>query len=82
MPLISYFCTCGKTHKKYVKEAKDASTSIKCECGAVAKRGFGATSSSHKVSIDNGVMARRVEVSPDIMQINDDRSDRDYSEED
>lgn len=62
--------------------AKDAQATIKCECGADSKKSFGATSSSHRVTIDNGVMARRVEVDPLIMEINDQRAAKDYSEED
>jgi hypothetical protein len=83
MPLIAYACTCGEIAKKYLKSAKDAASSIICaKCGLEAKKAFGTTSSSYKVTIDNGVMARKVEIDPDIMEINDERSSREYSEED
>lgn len=83
MPLISYPCKCGETAKKYVKSAKDAAAFISCpKCGAEAKKGFGNTSSSHKIIIDNGLMSRRIEVDPNIMEINDERSSVDRTEED
>lgn len=82
MPLINYSCTCGNSVKKYFKSPKEALASVLCEkCGSEAKKAFGATSTSKKVTIDNGVMARRIEVDENIMAINDDRSDKDYSEE-
>lgn len=82
MPLISYSCTCGISFNKYKKTASDAPDSLKCKCGLEAKKAFGLTSSSHKIVIDNGLMSRRLEIDPDIMEINDERSKKDYSEED
>ena len=82
MPLINYLCDCGEVQKKYFKSAKDALSNVKCKCGLEARKSFGATSSSHKITIDNGLMARSIEVDPDIMQINDERSAKDYTEED
>ena len=81
MPLINYVCSCGETFKKYLKSAKDALPTVKCKCGLEAKKSFGATSSSHKITIDNGLMTKRLEVDPNIMEINDERASRDYSEE-
>jgi hypothetical protein len=82
MPLINYSCSCGEVLKKYVKSAKESLPTVKCKCGLDARKAFGALSSSHKIVIDNGLMARAVEVDPDINEINDDRSARDYTEED
>ena len=82
MPLINYVCSCGEVLKKYLKSAKDALSTVKCKCGLDAKKAFGATSSSHKIVIDNGLMARRIEIDPEITEINDDRSAKDYTEED
>ena len=82
MPLINYVCSCGEGYKKYFKAAKEASTTIDCKCGLKAKKSFGATSSSHKMVIDNGLMARRLEIDPEIMEINDVRARTDYTEED
>ena len=81
MPLIAYLCSCGESFKKYVKSAKEALPLVKCKCGLEAKKGFGNTSSSHKTIIDNGLMARRLEIDPNIQEINDERSVRDYSTE-
>jgi hypothetical protein len=82
MPLINYVCAgCDVVLKKYFKTAKETPSAVKCECGADAKKAFGAVSCSHKVTIDNGLVARRVEIDPNIMQINDERSQADYSEE-
>lgn len=82
MPLINYLCACGEILKKYLKSAKDAHPTVKCKCGLEAKKSFGTTSSSHKTVIDNGLMSRRLEIDPNITEINDERSAKDYSEED
>ncbi|HEY5235099.1 MAG TPA: hypothetical protein VIJ14_02875, partial [Rhabdochlamydiaceae bacterium] len=82
MPLINYVCDCGEVFKKYYKTAKDALLTVECKCGSKAKKAFGTTSSSHKTVIDNGLMSRRLEIDPNIQEINDDRSAKDYSEED
>jgi hypothetical protein len=83
MPLINYVCSCGEVSKKYYKTAKDALPTVKCKCGLDAKKSFGAVSVGHKIIIDNGLVAKAVELqSPDIMEINDQRSTRDYAEED
>jgi hypothetical protein len=82
MPLINYLCDCGEIQKKYFKTAKDSLPSVECKCGLKAKKVFGTTSSSHKIVIDNGLQARAVELqSIDIMEINDERSTRDYTED-
>lgn len=83
MPLINYACdSCGEVTKKYFKSAKDALPSVKCsKCGSETKKAFGSTSSSHKITIDNGLMSRKLEIDPSIMEINDERSAKDYSEE-
>ena len=82
MPLINYVCGCNEVLKKYFKSAKDAPASVKCGCGSEARKSFGTTSSSHKTVIDNGLQARRLEIDPNIMEINDERSTHDYTEED
>jgi hypothetical protein len=82
MPLINYVCSCGEVQKKYFKSAKDALSAVKCGCGLEARKAFGSTSSSHLTVIDNGLMTRRLEIDPQIQEINDERSTRDYTEED
>lgn len=81
MPLINYLCDCGEIQKKYFKTAKDALSSVECKCGLKAKKVFGTTSSSHKIIIDNGLMAKKLEIDPNIMEINDERSTKDYTED-
>jgi hypothetical protein len=81
MPLINYACGCGEIQKKYFQSAKDVPSVLKCKCGLEAKKAFGATSSSHLITIDNGLQARRLEVRENIMEINDERSAKDYTEE-
>lgn len=81
MPMINYLCACGEVQKKYFKIVKDALLFVKCKCGLEAKKSFGTTSSSHVTVIDNGLMARRLEIDPEIMEINDDRAKTDYTEE-
>jgi len=82
MPLIGYLCSCGFSFKKYTRSAKDALPTCVCsKCGLEAKKSFGTVSTSHKIIIDSGLMARRIEVDPLIMEINDARSAKDYSEE-
>lgn len=83
MPLINYKCGCAEIQKKYFKSVKDAPSTVQCMfCNTEGRKVFGTTSSSHKITIDNGLMAKSVEVDPEIMEINDERSSRDYSEED
>ena len=81
MPLINYLCACGDIYKKYFKLAKEAPSTVTCICGLEAKKSFGLTSSSHKTVIDNGLMSRRLEIDPNIQQVNDERSQKDYSED-
>lgn len=81
MPLINYLCGCGKVYKKYFKSAKEALLEVRCDCGSEAKKVFGTTSSSHKTIIDNGLMSRRLEIDPNIMGVNDERSQKDYTED-
>ena len=83
MPLINYSCQCGTITKKFLRSAKDSAVSIVCpKCGLEAKKVFGTTSSSYKVTIDLPGMARAVHVDPNIQEINDEVSQRDFSEED
>jgi hypothetical protein len=85
MPQIVYSrnCLCEpKIIKKIFRSGKDAPKLLSCDvCGVEAKRLLSAPSSEAKVFIDNGSMARRVEVNPDIAQINKERSEKDYTEE-
>lgn len=81
MPLINYTCSCGEVYKKYIKSIKESTPTMPCKCGSQAKKSLGAVSSSYKITIDDGRMARKIEVDPQIQEINDERSSKDYSED-
>lgn len=82
MPLIHYLCECKSCINKFHRQAKEAPSSIKCEkCGGNMKKQLSAPSSSSKVTVDNGVQARAVEVNPDIVEINEQRANKNYSED-
>ena len=84
MPLIAYLCPCGNSETKYHRRAKDAAPSLPCpKCNEQEmKKQLSAATFSSKVVIDNGHMARSVEVNPEIVEINKARSEKDYSKED
>lgn len=84
MPLIAYACECGNKKSKLVRQAKDAPASFPCPvCNEKElKKQLSSPSSSSKITVDNGVQARAVEITPDIIEINKARSDKDYREED
>jgi putative FmdB family regulatory protein len=84
MPLIAYSCEACKTVvKKFIRTAKDAQSTFSCDsCGKNMKKLLSAPSSMSKIVIDNGVQARAVEIVPNIIEINQERSNKDYREED
>jgi hypothetical protein len=85
MPQIVYARTCNcepKILKKIFRSGKDAPKILLCEiCGVEAKRLLSPPSSEAKVVIDNGSMARQLEVNPEIALINKERSEKNFSEE-
>jgi hypothetical protein len=85
MPLIVYSRCCGcepKVLKKLYRAGGDAPKTLACElCGVEAKRLLSAPSSEAKVFIDNGSMARRVEVNTEIVRINKERAAKNFSED-
>ena len=66
-----------------MRQAKDAPASFLCPvCNKNdLKKQLSAPSSSSKISVDNGVQARAVEITPDIIEINKARSEKDYRED-
>lgn len=84
MPLIHYLCECKKTATKFFRQPKDAAAFLLCPaCGKeTLKKQLSAPSNSVKINIDNGLMSRSVEVREDILQLNEERSNKDYSKED
>lgn len=84
MPLIYYLCECNHSVSKFYRQAKDAPATVSCgkpDCGKDAKRQLKAPNAASKVVMDNGFQARAVEVNPDIVEINEARSNKDYRED-
>lgn len=82
MPLIAYVCTCNHSEKKFHRQGKDAPATISCsKCGLSMKKSLSAPSSSSKIVVDNGFQARAVEINPNIVEINKERSEKNYKEE-
>lgn len=83
MPLIAYACKNGHVIKKSVRQAKDAPAHLPCaECDLKSVRQLGAPSSASKIVMDNGHQARAVEITPNIVEINEARANKDYRNED
>ncbi len=82
MPLISYICECKNSTSKYYRQVKQAPACLLCEkCGKEMKKTLSAPTTSSKITVDNGFQARAVEIIPDIVEINQQRSSKDYREE-
>lgn len=83
MPLIAYTCECKHSKSKLFRRVADAPAEFLCDkCGKNMKKTLSGPSSSSKISIDNGFQARAVEIIPNIIEINEERSKKNYSEED
>lgn len=80
MPLISYLCKCGKTQSKFFRMSKDALISLPCGCGGEFKKQLSAPSNASKIVVDNGVMAKSVEVDLEIIKSNEENSTKDFRE--
>jgi hypothetical protein len=78
MPLIRYTCTdtkCGEVTSKLFRSSPQIADELPCKkCGSKAKRTLSSPASSSKITIDNGLQARAVEVDPNIMEINSERA--------
>lgn len=68
--IINYCCTgCRIDKSKYYRKSKDILEEIECpECGAVMERLLGSPRSKSTQIIDNGLQARQVEVSSDVVE--------------
>ena len=83
MPLIAYLCSCSHSVKQYVRHPKDAMATIPCvECGLEMKKMMSAPSSVSKLVIDNGVQAKKTEIVSNIIELNAERANKDYSKKD
>lgn len=82
MPIIAYSCECKNSIKKFYRSAKDSPTVFLCnKCGKNMGKMLSSPSSGSKVVVDNGVMARSVEITPDIIELNQARSNKNYKED-
>lgn len=82
MPLIAYLCECKNSKTKYFRQVKDVPAFIICnKCEKEMKKCLSSPTSSSKIVVDNGIQARAVEIIPDIVEINQERSKKDYREE-
>lgn len=82
MPLIAYVCECKHSKSKLFRRVADAPATIICEqCQKEMKKTLSGPTSSTKIVIDNGFQARRVEIIPDIVEINEKRSQKNYRED-
>lgn len=81
MPMIWYVChECGFNLKKILRKPPYPSTLICEKCNGSMTKELSAPTQSSKISIDNGLQARAVEITPDIIEINEARSKKDYRE--
>ena len=82
MPLITYACECAHSEKKFFRRSADAPPVIPCKmCNRVMKKSLSSPSSSSKITVDNGVQARAVEITPNIIEINQERASKNYRED-
>jgi transcription initiation factor IIE alpha subunit len=82
MPLIAYQCECGHSEKKFMRQVTSLPASFVCpKCSKDMKKIMSSPSSGSKIVIDQPGMARRVEIVPDIIEINKARSEKDYSQD-
>lgn len=81
MPILVFTCGDHQT-KKFYRSAKDAPSSLTCDhCGKTSKKTLSAPSSGSKITVDNGVQARAVEIVPNIVELNEERSQKNYRED-
>lgn len=78
---------CDNSIKKFYNSPKDVIGYLSCECGGVMERQLSAPSSNSKQYVDNGVQARRTEVTSvngrNVAEINKEQSTKNpYENED
>lgn len=82
MPLLHYICNdCGFSLKKILRKAPFPSTLICEKCNGSMIKELSAPSQSSKITVDNGVQARAVEIMPNIVEINEERSKKNLRED-
>jgi uncharacterized Zn finger protein len=78
MPMIRYKCQapdCGAFFNLLIKDVKEIQPSHACkECGSLSKRTLSSPSSSSKIVVGRETQARQVEIYPDVVELNHERS--------
>jgi len=75
MPMIRFNCSCGNSFRKLYRAGADVPAFYVCECGLEAKRILsGPQGVDTKISVDNGVQARAVEINVDQIKDGQNRS--------
>lgn len=81
MPMINYKCQapdCGAFFSVLVKTSNQTSTvpsAHACKvCGSMSKRQLSSPSSSVKITLGRETQARQVEIYPDVVELNHERS--------
>lgn len=82
MPRILYTCTdCHKVDAYLLKVGKIVSEQKCSLCGGLSKRTLSAPASTSKISIDNGFQAKAVEITPNIIELNQERRKKEQRRE-
>lgn len=83
MPMITYLCEkqeCGATSSFLYRKSTDAPKHNECKtCGSPCKKTLSKPSSVSKITVDNGLQARAVEMYPDVMEVRADHSKNGYN---
>lgn len=81
MPMISYKCTsCHNCFGVLVQNAKTAEPHYACKkCGSLSKKTLSAPNSSSKIIVGAENQARAVEIYPDVIELNQERSKNGYN---
>lgn len=82
MPRVLYQCNlCPNKIKKFYNSQKEVKGYLNCECGGVMERQLSSPSSNSKQYVDNGVQAKRTEVTSvngrNVAEINKENSTKD-----
>ncbi len=72
--MITFECDrCDNSISKFFKKSKDIPKKLDCSCGGRLDRMLGAPSSKTTQVIDNGAMARKVELTNEVIEKERDR---------
>jgi len=82
MPVIIYQCSNGHVLKNLVRSVKNIPASLECKtCKEPMKRSLSAPSSTNVIVIDNGLQAKAVEINPNIVEMRDEKANKNLRED-